>query len=57
MCKGFGGVPIYEVCGGMKSFDPKGSGETSLKKKGADNVVKRTKNTFGLAILRRGVRA
>lgn len=53
----FGGVSVDEVCGGVKRFNPEGSGELGLKQHGANNVIEGTKDAFGFTILRRGVGA
>ena len=57
MLKGFGGMPVYEVSGGVEGINPIGSGKAGLKKQGAYYVVNGTKHALGLAVLRGGIGA
>ena len=51
----FGGLAIEKVGSGVKSLNPVRGREAGLKHKRPNNVISGTNNTFGLAILLRGV--
>ena len=55
--KGFGRVKVEEKSGGVESFNPIGGWHACLEKKGAYYVICRANDTFGFAVLGRGVRA
>lgn len=55
--EGFGRVAIDEIGGGVESLNPKRGRKTRLKKKRTHHVIHGAKHAFGLAVLRRSVRA
>jgi hypothetical protein len=46
---------VYEVCGGVESFYPKGRRKLGLKKKGMKDIIDGMNGSFNFAILRRCV--
>lgn len=44
--KGFGGVTVDEMCGGVKSLDPKERRKAGLKEQRAHDVIKGTKHVI-----------
>ena len=53
---GTGGAAIEEVCGRVKGLHPKRRGEVGLEDEGTHDVICGAEESFGLAILRGGVR-